>query len=377
MESKPKIFVIMPFKEEFEAVFQLFKETFKDDYDFKHAGNLDNQQSILKDIVKGIYEADAIIADLTGLNANVFYELGLAHALNKKVIIITQDIGSLPFDIQSYRAREYASHFYKIDTLTEHLKQTLPKIIDGSLSCGNPVSDFLLEEFDKNKHSTSLFESNSSLKETNSSKNEEQGEQGILDHMSDLEDYSKKVLSEIDEMAKGMNKMTASVDEVNAEIERVQSQSGTLDVRFARRLCKDLSQPVNKFAVSLKENVKNVDEYWKIVENSYLTLLDNITLQNEDDLKALNRSLDALTELRNAIESTYVDIEDFALVLQGAIGVERSLSSAVLSLISELEGFLVMSRTMSSSIDRIQSKANVFKKRHKHIKLSNNEHLDI
>ena len=57
MGSKPKVFVITPFKE---------------DFDFTNAGDLDNQQNILQDIVEGIHQADVIIADLTGLNANVF-----------------------------------------------------------------------------------------------------------------------------------------------------------------------------------------------------------------------------------------------------------------------------------------------------------------
>lgn len=79
-------------------------------YDFSNAGDLDNQQSILQDIVIGIGNADVIIADVTGLNPNVFYELGLCHALDKKVILITQDISELPFDIRSYRVDEYTTN---------------------------------------------------------------------------------------------------------------------------------------------------------------------------------------------------------------------------------------------------------------------------
>lgn len=104
MGSKPKVFVITPFNEDFLALYDELKRIFKEDFDFTNAGDLDNQQNILQDIVEGIHQADVIIADLTGLNANVFYELGLAHAMNKKVIIITQDLGELPFDIKSYRA---------------------------------------------------------------------------------------------------------------------------------------------------------------------------------------------------------------------------------------------------------------------------------
>lgn len=143
MGSKPKVFVITPFNEDFLALYDELKRIFKEDFDFTNAGDLDNQQNILQDIVEGIHQADVIIADLTGLNANVFYELGLAHAINKKVIIITQDLGELPFDIKSYRANEYSLQFNKLPKLIEELKKLLFGAIDNSVKYGNPVSDYI------------------------------------------------------------------------------------------------------------------------------------------------------------------------------------------------------------------------------------------
>ena len=143
MENKPKVFVITPFNEDFLALYDELKKIFGEDFDFTNAGDLDNQQNILQDIVEGIYQADVIIADLTGLNANVFYELGLAHAMNKKAIIITQDLGELPFDIKSYRANEYSLQFNKLPKLIEELKKLLVGAIDNSVKYGNPISDYI------------------------------------------------------------------------------------------------------------------------------------------------------------------------------------------------------------------------------------------
>lgn len=46
---------------------------------------------ILEEIVRSIRDAHLIIADLTGANPNVFYELGLAHALGKRVFLVAED----------------------------------------------------------------------------------------------------------------------------------------------------------------------------------------------------------------------------------------------------------------------------------------------
>ena len=135
--KKPIVFVITPFNEDFLALYDELSRQFENDFEFTNAGDLDNQQSILKDIVQGIYKADVIIADLTGLNANVFYELGLAHAMNKKVIIITQDLSELPFDIKSYRANEYSLQFNKLPNLIIELKKFIASMLVNWLNALN------------------------------------------------------------------------------------------------------------------------------------------------------------------------------------------------------------------------------------------------
>ena len=47
MENKPKVFVITPFNEDFLALFNELKQTFKNDFDFTNAGDLDNLLIIL------------------------------------------------------------------------------------------------------------------------------------------------------------------------------------------------------------------------------------------------------------------------------------------------------------------------------------------
>lgn len=127
----------------------MLKREFEKDFLFSHAGEEDNQQNILKDIVQAIYDSDIIIANLTGLNPNVFYELGIAHTLNKKVIIITEDISTLPFDLKSYRAKEYSTHFVKFAELIDALNKYMYGAITGEVVYSNPVSDFLSTKSEK------------------------------------------------------------------------------------------------------------------------------------------------------------------------------------------------------------------------------------
>lgn len=59
--------------------------------------------NIMEDVWKGILQAAILICDITGRNPNVFYELGIAHTLGKKVILLTQNADDIPFDLRHLR----------------------------------------------------------------------------------------------------------------------------------------------------------------------------------------------------------------------------------------------------------------------------------
>ena len=69
--------------------------------DFYHA------RPVIDDIFSGIRSASVLIADASGRNPNVNYEIGAAHALNKPVIIIYQNEDDIPFNFRGIRAHKY------------------------------------------------------------------------------------------------------------------------------------------------------------------------------------------------------------------------------------------------------------------------------
>ncbi len=62
---------------------------------------------IIDQIWTGITTAKVLVADLTGRNPNVFYELGLAHALEKPVVLICANEVDVPFDLKHIRVIYY------------------------------------------------------------------------------------------------------------------------------------------------------------------------------------------------------------------------------------------------------------------------------
>ena len=101
---KPFVFVLMPFRPEFDDIYQVGIKAA-----CLSAGayceRVDEQiflENILDRVYNQIAKADIIISVMTGRNPNVFYETGYAHALNKRAILLTQIADNIPFDLKHY-----------------------------------------------------------------------------------------------------------------------------------------------------------------------------------------------------------------------------------------------------------------------------------
>jgi hypothetical protein len=62
---------------------------------------------IIDQVWRGINAAKVLVAELTTRNANVFYELGLAHALKKPLVLVSSNESDVPFDLRHIRVIYY------------------------------------------------------------------------------------------------------------------------------------------------------------------------------------------------------------------------------------------------------------------------------
>ena len=99
-----KCFVLMPFNNE-SHIQEIYQDTVKkvvEDLGFscQRADDIYETKPIIETIWEQINKSKFIIADLTHKNPNVFYELGLAHTVGKEVILLSQNIDDVPFDLR-------------------------------------------------------------------------------------------------------------------------------------------------------------------------------------------------------------------------------------------------------------------------------------
>ncbi len=130
LERSREIFVLMPFQEQFQTLYYKVIEPIVKSLNFSCSKADENLSvgTVIDQIFDSIKYSLLIIADETGKNPNVFYELGLAHCLKKKVLIITQNEDDIPFDIAHIR------HFkYKYESNFGSLKNQFYKILKENL----------------------------------------------------------------------------------------------------------------------------------------------------------------------------------------------------------------------------------------------------
>ena len=106
---------------------------------------------ITSQIIKGIKEAGFVIADLTGHNPNVYYELGFCHTINKPTILMQSDNTNLPFDVGGIRTIFYNFDVSKVNEVKENLKSHILNI-ENKNEFYNPISFSI--NFDDLKKST-------------------------------------------------------------------------------------------------------------------------------------------------------------------------------------------------------------------------------
>lgn len=121
-------FAVMQFTDEFNALYQDVIRPACESYGFKvvRADDFYTSGQIVDDVTKSIRSAALIIADVTPDNANVFYEVGFAHAIGKPTILLSdRKRDRLPFDISGFRTIFYENTIGGKAAIDARLRQHL------------------------------------------------------------------------------------------------------------------------------------------------------------------------------------------------------------------------------------------------------------
>lgn len=131
-EPTNSCFVMMPFTPMSKTLYEKVIKPAVEEVNLEciRADEIYSKPHIMSDIWKALRSARIVIAELTGKNTNVFYELGLAHAVGKPVIIVTKKQDDVPFDLKALRNLHYNTEDPSWgETLRGNLVSMLKKVL--------------------------------------------------------------------------------------------------------------------------------------------------------------------------------------------------------------------------------------------------------
>jgi hypothetical protein len=120
----------------------------------QRADKIDHPGLIDAQVIQQLLTADLVVADLSGLNPNVFYEIGIRHMAQKPIIHMHEVGERIPFDVSLYRSIPYSK--LRPRDLVE-AKASLSAMVEATLSPGyqveNPVTN-ARGRYELEKHAT-------------------------------------------------------------------------------------------------------------------------------------------------------------------------------------------------------------------------------
>lgn len=125
------VFVLMPFEKKQAPVYteclrplaqELGLEIHRADDEF-------STEPFMNKVWNGICSARLIIADCTDRNPNVFYEIGIAHTVGKKVALICRSKTDIPADLLSFDFIEYSAEEGGTTRLADRLRKLIPTVL--------------------------------------------------------------------------------------------------------------------------------------------------------------------------------------------------------------------------------------------------------
>lgn len=321
-----KAFVLMPFSDDLSEVYEfLIKSALEDaNYSVKRADDIKSQSNIIEDIVHGIMDSDLIIADLTDSNPNVYYELGIAHALQKNVVLITQEIEELPFDLRSYRVIGYATHFSRMSSAKKELTAIAIEAFNDNLPFGNPVKDYGL----------GYKQADSNITRIHDPKNN--NDLGILDYQIQIEDGFEALTSIVNDVGDKMS--LELVPKIESTTESLSSNQHTSKQK--RNIISELAEHMQNYSNFIKPRNDIYRQQLLNIETSIEYLLNKQQTGSIETFKDLAEFLESLEAMKSGAMTGRQSFSSLLETQKNLPNMEKNFNRANKNMQLQLEQFV-------------------------------------
>ena len=329
------IFVIMPFDSEFDKVYQdLIKQPLEEKGHYvNRADDIITHQNILKGIIKNISNADLIIADLTAQNANVYYELGIAHSLSIPTIPIVQNSKDVPFDLRQNYVKSYSVHFSEAKQLTQHIIDIVDRKANHQYQFSNPVAEAIGGALE-NRISILPVTSTPFNNTAEPSDGDEDADvdlaPGLLDSLVLAEDSIGKVGQVLRTLTADSEVLLERISEYANRFEELRSKPNQRGVnsqklQTARKFAADL----NKYSEAVEAMLPIFSAAWTDIDLGTGHALTAIRIKDDSEIGEIVEFIVITSDLRSKLTGNVDAIEEFRVAQRSLRGLSKATDRAL------------------------------------------------
>ncbi len=304
------------------------------------ADHISRTGEIVDQVCRHLRVADLVIADLTGANPNVMYELGLRHTVNRPTIQIGER-GRLPFDISAIRTIQFTRSESGFIDARERLVEAIKT---GLAEGGDPVTatrvwNDLPPDL---HHATTVEDSEEKLDDE---------ELGFLEKLAATEEGVETMKSILESMTGVMNNIGAIAKSATDEVKRSDSGGGGARARLV--IVERVAKKLDEQGATLEAQSKEFEDCVNRIDPGVDYLLER--LESDLELRAQTTAFSAsLCHLAEATESSEPIFASFREVMKSTGAASRSMRRATTRVIQAVDRQQRAAERFKQWRDRIQ-----------------------
>lgn len=285
------------------------------------ADDLPGSGEINEQICRNIREADIVIADLGGGNANVMYELGLRHATGKPTIQLGEH-SKLPFDISTIRTIRFVRSRGGLIKARKALEDALETGIRDGFDVLTPARILRGQEVVSASADLVLAE-------------DVQDAPGFLDDIALMETEMEAMTGDLGNILASLEAIAALTTAFGPDMERLSREGAPMSVRLAviARCAAVISDPAD----DLEASATGFAERMQAIDGCVQGMLSVIaTTPRDKRSEGADEFLNGLIELAVSVRRGAEELNEFGAIVDGASGMSRQLRKPLVKISSAI-----------------------------------------
>jgi hypothetical protein len=294
-------------------------------------------------LIDNIERSDVVVVDVTGLDAFLLYALGMAHALGRPTILLTQDINEMPFDLRSYNVVLYSTRLDEISRLKDDLRKMVIGLAEVGYTLATPVTD--------------MRRSRRVMADAHEVVSPEEELPGIFDLIPSSIEALEGIAAATVKFGELTDELGSAVQIRATEVEAAKARGGPGAFGRTLLVIKAVTAYVDEYADKVANVLPGYRDQWSTFVDDTLRWLELVDVESNEDREAGQSFTTELAKLGRVLLETVEQVEGFREAVVGLRSrrLSKDLSRSLSRVDMQLREWIEQALTGASHVERMRA----------------------